>query len=60
MVMFHHEISYLTAQRRGLVQARLLAELCDGAATLADIDYERATREIIRLLPPIHQDGAPA
>jgi kynurenine 3-monooxygenase len=60
MVMFHHEISYSTAQRRGLVQARLLAELTAGAATLADIDYERAAREITRLLPPIHQDGAPA
>ncbi|MDB6086152.1 MAG: hypothetical protein JWN43_4033 [Gammaproteobacteria bacterium] len=58
MVMFHHEISYGTAQRRGLSQARLLADLTAGAATLADIDYERADREIIRELTPI-RDGAP-
>jgi kynurenine 3-monooxygenase len=59
MVMFHHEISYRTAQLRGDIQTRLLAELTAHAATLADIDYERASREINRELSPIGAD-APA
>jgi kynurenine 3-monooxygenase len=53
MVMFHHEISYRTAQLRGDIQTRLLAELTVNAATLQDIDYERASREIDRELSPI-------
>jgi len=59
MVMFHHEISYRTAQLRGDIQTRLLAELTANAATLQDIDYERASREINRELSPIGDD-APA
>ena len=52
MVMFHHEIPYHTALERGTVQARLLAELTDSASTLADVDFERARREIhLRLAP---------
>jgi kynurenine 3-monooxygenase len=54
MVMFHHEISYHTAQQRGIVQAQLLADLCSGAAALSDIDYGRAEREIESRLGPIH------
>ncbi len=47
MVMFHHEIPYRTALDRGAVQAQLLEELTAGAAaSLADIDFERAEREI--------------
>jgi kynurenine 3-monooxygenase len=53
MVMFHHEISYRTAQLRGAIQTRLLTELTATAATLEDIDYGRAAREINRELPPI-------
>jgi len=56
MVMFHHEISYRTAQLRGDIQTRLLAELTANAATLQDIDYERASREINRELSPIGGD----
>jgi kynurenine 3-monooxygenase len=53
MVMFHHEIPYQTALRRGTVQAQLLAELTAGAvSSLADIDFERAEHEIhVRLAP---------
>jgi kynurenine 3-monooxygenase len=53
MVMFHHEIPYETALRRGAVQAELLAELTAGEARgLGDIDFERAEREIrVRLAP---------
>jgi kynurenine 3-monooxygenase len=46
MVMFHHEISYRTAQQRGRIQAELLAELTAGAESLADIDYARAERAV--------------
>jgi len=59
MVMFHHEISYRTALERGMVQARLLVELTAQAASLADIDYERADREINLRLDPIPRDDAP-
>ena len=53
MVMFHHEIPYQTALRRGAVQAQLLAELTAGAILrLEDVDFERAAREIrVRLAP---------
>jgi kynurenine 3-monooxygenase len=58
MVMFHHEIPYRTAQQRGDVQARLLEQLTEDAAVLGDVDYEQASREINRQLPPIG-DAAP-
>jgi kynurenine 3-monooxygenase len=47
MVMFHHEIPYLTAQRRGAVQTEILSDLTRGAVdTLSQVDFERAEREI--------------
>jgi kynurenine 3-monooxygenase len=55
MVMFHHEIPYQTALRRGAVQAELLAELTAGAvSSLADIDFERAEQEIRARLTPLN------
>ena len=60
MVMFHHEIPYLTAQQRGALQARLLDELTAQAATLEDVDFARAGREIHRQLSPIADAHAPA
>jgi len=53
MVMFHHEIPYRIALERGTIQAGLLAELSVGAATLADVDFERAEREIKARLAPL-------
>jgi kynurenine 3-monooxygenase len=53
MVMFHHEIPYLTALERGAVQAQLLAELTAGAASLADVDFTRAEHEIRARLAPL-------
>jgi len=41
MVMFHPEISYAAALRRGAVQGRILAEL-DGHRAGTEIDYDRA------------------
>jgi kynurenine 3-monooxygenase len=54
MVMFHHEIPYLTAQQRGATQAEILSELTHGAVSaLSEIDFERAEREIVSRLPPL-------
>lgn len=54
MVMFHHEISYLSAQQRGAAQSEILSELtCGPVQTLAEVDFERAQREVIAKLPPI-------
>ena len=54
MVMFHHEIPYRTALERGAVQAEMLAELTQGAvSTLAEVDFERAEREIHSRLVPL-------
>jgi len=59
MVMFHHEIPYHVALRRGEIQTQLLAELTAQATTLAEIDYARAEREIARSLPPIMATAVP-
>jgi len=53
MVMFHHEIPYETAARRGSVQAKLLADLTRDATSLADVDHARAGREIELALPAL-------
>ncbi len=55
MVMFHHEIPYTIARQRGLIQSRLLEELTAGAATIKEIDFERAARAIDAYLPPIDE-----
>jgi kynurenine 3-monooxygenase len=39
MVMFHPEIPYAEAQRRGLAQARILHNLTETADRLADVDF---------------------
>ncbi len=46
MVMFHPEISYAEAQRRGVIQARILRELSSDASTVAAVDFARAARLI--------------
>jgi kynurenine 3-monooxygenase len=53
MVMFHHEIPYLTAQQRGVTQDEILSGLTQGAGALSDIDFGRAELEIIAKLPPL-------
>ena len=60
MVMFHHEIPYADALRRGRLQSRLLAELTADATALGDVDYARADRTIMSLLPPLAAEHAPA
>ena len=46
MVMFHPEISYAEAQRRGAIQAAMLTRLTQTARTLADVDFALAARLI--------------
>ena len=54
MVMFHHEIPYRTALERGAIQAELLAGLTAvPVTTLAQVDFERAEREIRSRLTPL-------
>jgi kynurenine 3-monooxygenase len=50
MVMFHPEISYADALRRGQIQQEILAELDSGDA--ASIDFERASSLIHERLSP--------
>jgi len=52
MVMFRR-IPYAVAQRRGALQAALLAKLTRDARTLADIDMESALRAVHEELPAI-------
>jgi kynurenine 3-monooxygenase len=53
MVMFHEDIPYLTAQRRGEVQKALLEEFTADAASLTDVDIDAAAAAAMRRLPPI-------
>ena len=54
MVTFHHEIPYRTARERGAVQAAILDDLTAGAVkSMAEIDFERAEREITQRLEPL-------
>jgi len=53
MVMFRHEIPYLTAQQRGAAQADILSDLTRGATALSDIDFGRAELEINAKLLPV-------
>jgi kynurenine 3-monooxygenase len=42
MVMFHPEISYAEAQRRGAIQLEILQELTPDTASMARVDFARA------------------
>ena len=50
MVMFHPEIPYVEAQRRGELQAKILYELTGSARSLREIDLERAGALVDRIL----------
>jgi kynurenine 3-monooxygenase len=43
MVMFHPEIPYAEAQRRGAIQARILRELTARVADVSEVDFARAS-----------------
>jgi kynurenine 3-monooxygenase len=54
MVMFHHEIPYLTALQRGTAQTGILEELTAGEVhSLADVNFERAEHLIGAALPAL-------
>jgi kynurenine 3-monooxygenase len=50
MVMFHPEIPYAEAQRRGAAQARILDELSSSTDALAAVDFARAKKLVEALL----------
>ncbi|HEY6370667.1 MAG TPA: NAD(P)/FAD-dependent oxidoreductase [Candidatus Sulfotelmatobacter sp.] len=52
MVTFHR-IPYATALQRGLVQDRMLSELCDPIERVEDLDWEKAERLIRCELTPL-------
>jgi kynurenine 3-monooxygenase len=52
MVTFHR-IPYSVAMKRGIVQDRMLAELCDGIERVEDLDWDKADRMIRSELTPL-------
>jgi kynurenine 3-monooxygenase len=50
MVMFHPEIPYAEAQRRGALQAQILRELSDSVESLPQVDFARAATLVDRSL----------
>ena len=52
MVTFHR-ISYATALKRGIVQDRMLAELCDSIDRVEDLDWNKADSLIRSELSPL-------
>jgi kynurenine 3-monooxygenase len=54
MVMFHHEIPYVTALERGASQSDILEQLtAAGVDSLSDVNFERAEQLIGAALDPI-------
>jgi len=56
MVTFHR-IPYSIAMKRGIVQERMLAELCDGIDRIEDLDWKKADRMIRNELTPLEPDS---
>ncbi len=53
MVMFHADIPYLVAQKRGEVQSALLEEFTEEARTIDDVDVESAMAAVVQRLQPL-------
>lgn len=53
MIMFHDEIPYAVAQRRGIVQQRILEELTATADSIEEIDMDAAVGLVVSRLPPL-------
>jgi len=60
MVMFHAEIPYAEAERRGAIQAELLDAATRGCARLAEVDLARVETALVARLAPITPPGASA
>lgn len=56
MVMFHDEIPYAIAQRRGALQQELLETLTLGAESLEEIDMDAAVARACERLPALGED----
>jgi kynurenine 3-monooxygenase len=56
MVTFHR-VPYSVAERRGRVQDRMLAELCDGINRVEDIDWKKADELVRRELTPLGEQN---
>ena len=52
MVTFHR-IPYATALRRGMMQDKMLTELCDGIERVEDLDWTKADQLIRAALTPL-------
>mgnify|MGYP001243217901 CR=1 FL=1 len=50
MVMFHHEIPYATARRRGQIQDQILDQLTAHIDRLEDVDWPLAEQLVVRTL----------
>src|SRR5260370_3792343 len=59
MVTFHR-IPYSVALARGVVQDRILAELCDPIGRVEDLDWTKADQLIRSQLSPLEQASCPA
>jgi kynurenine 3-monooxygenase len=55
MVTFHR-VPYSVAERRGQIQDRMLAELCDGIERVEDIDWKKADGLVRRELTPLGEE----
>jgi len=53
LVMFRADVPYAEAQRRGRIQATLLAELTSGIDNAAAVDYDRAGKLLAAHLDPL-------
>lgn len=53
MVMFHHEISYAEAYRRGQLQTGILDELTAHAGSMQQVDFDRAAILVETSLPEL-------
>jgi kynurenine 3-monooxygenase len=58
MVMFHAEIPYAEAERRGGVQARLLDAIAADATRIEDVDWARADAAVLAELSPLRTPRA--
>src|SRR5512146_1160510 len=55
MVTFHR-VPYSVAERRGKIQDRMLAELCEGIERVEDLDWKRADELVRRELTPLGEE----
>jgi len=60
MVMFHSEIPYAEAERRGAIQAELLAAATRGCTRLGEVDLPRLEAAVAERLAPISAPVAAA